>query len=78
MDSLQTLLRDRLPEEPAEIQIIKRYAQDEFQSAVTVLVRDKDIIITAPGAALINTLRLRGPEIRRLCQTDKRLIFRIG
>jgi len=41
-------------------------------------VRDKDIVVTARSAALVNTLRLRSPEIKRRCQLTKRLVFRIG
>jgi len=78
MDSLSDLLGNKSFDEPPEIKLIKVYAQTEFHSVVEVMVRDKDIIITAPSAALANTLRLRGPEIKLLCQTDKRLVFRIG
>ena len=78
MDSLSDLLGARTPAEPPEIRLIKDYAQSEFQSDVEVMVRDKDIIISAASAALANTLRLRSPEIKKLCATDKRLVFRIG
>ena len=78
MDSLKRLLGDRVPAEPREIKLIKKYVQTEFQSPVEVLVRERDIIISVPSAALANTLRLRSPEIKRLCETEKRLIFRIG
>lgn len=78
MDSLFSILSDKNFEEPPEIASIKKYVQDEFKSTVGVQVRDKDIIITAPTAALAGTLRMRGPDIKRRCQLDKRLIFRIG
>ena len=57
---------------------IKKYVQDEFKITVGVQVRERDIIISVPSAALANTLRLRGPDIKRRCQLDKRLTFRIG
>lgn len=57
---------------------IKKYVQDEFNTSVGVQVRDKDIVVSVPSAALANTLRLRSPEIKRRCQLDKRLTFRIG
>jgi len=78
MDRLQDLMGSRLPAEPPEIKLIKQYAQDELSSVVEVVVRDRDIVISAPNAALINTLRLRTPEIKKLCETEKRLVFRIG
>ena len=78
MDSLGSILSDKDFDEPPEMSSIKKYVQDEFKVAVSVLVREKDIVIGVPNAALANTLRLRGPDIKRRCQTDKRLTFRIG
>jgi hypothetical protein len=78
MDSLNSILSNRNFDEPPEVASIKKYVQDEFQSSVSVTVREKDIVVAAPSAALANTLRLRSPEIKRRCQIDKRLIFRIG
>jgi hypothetical protein len=78
MDSLHSILSGKDFDEPPEMTSIKKYVQDEFQTAVTVQVRERDIVIGVPSAALANTLRLRGPEIKRRCQLDKRLTFRIG
>ena len=78
MDSLFSILSDRNFDEPPEILAIKKYIQDEFQSEATVISRDKDVIVTVSGAALAGTLRMRSPEIKRRCQIDKRLVFRIG
>ena len=78
MDSLSKILQGKDFDEPPEMASIKKYVQDEFKVAVSVLVRDKDIVIQVPNAAMANTLRLRGPEIKRRCQIDKRLTFRIG
>ncbi|HYH36376.1 MAG TPA: hypothetical protein VD706_02655 [Candidatus Saccharimonadales bacterium] len=78
MHSLNSILSSKDFDEPPEMSSIKKYVQEEFQTTVSVLVRDKDIVIGVPSAALANTLRLRGPEIKRRCQIDKRLTFRIG
>jgi hypothetical protein len=78
MDSLHTILSNKDFDEPPEMTSIKKYVQDEFQTSVSVLVREKDIVVGVPSAALANTLRLRGPDIKRRCQLDKRLTFRIG
>jgi hypothetical protein len=78
MDSLLSILHNKDFDEPPEKQAIKKYVQDEFQVTVGVMMRDKDIVINVPNAALANTLRLRGPEIKRRCQLTKRLTFRIG
>lgn len=77
MDSLDSILKHKDFDEPPEMTAIKKYVQDEFKTAVGVQVRDKDIVISVPSAALANTLRLRVPDIKRRCQLDKRLTFRI-
>lgn len=78
MDSLKNLLGDRVPTEPPEVQLIKQYVLQEFKLPVSVVVQDTSIVISSPNAGLVTTLRLRGPVIKNLCQTDKRLAFRIG
>lgn len=78
MDSLHTILSRKDFDEPPEMASIKKYVQEEFKISVSVLVRDKDIVVNVPSAALANTLRLRGPEIKRRCQLTKRLTFRIS
>ena len=78
MDSVFSVLSKKDFDEPPEMASIKKYVLDEFKTEVGVQIRDKDIIIKVPSAALANTLRLRGPEIKRRCQLDKRLTFQIG
>jgi hypothetical protein len=77
MDSLNNILKHKDFDEPPEMSSIKKYVQDEFNTKVTVQVRDRDIVIDVPSASLANTLRLRSPDIKRRCQIDKRLTFRI-
>jgi hypothetical protein len=78
MDSLHTILSNKDFDEPPEMSAIKKYVQDEFKTDVGVQVRDRDIVVTVPSASLANTLRLRGPEIMRRCQLDKKITFRIS
>jgi hypothetical protein len=78
MDSLNSILGRKDFDEPPEIQSIKKYVLDNFKTEVSVLVRDNDIVVGVPNSSLANTLRLRSPEIKRRCQLDKRLTFRIG
>lgn len=78
MDSLHNILSNKDFDEPPEIQAIKKYVKDHFRIEVSVMVRDKDILVVVPSAALATTLRLRGPDIKRRCQLDKRLTFRIA
>jgi hypothetical protein len=78
MDSLFNILGHKDFDEPPEMTSIKKYVQDKFQTAVGVQIRERDIVIMVPSAALANTLRLCGPDLKRRCQIDKRLTFRIG
>jgi hypothetical protein len=78
MDSLGSILGGKNLEEPPQSICIKRYVETEFKARVGVQVRERDIIISVQSAALANTLRLRGPDIKRHCQITQRLTFRIG
>lgn len=77
MDSLDSLLKRKDFDEPPEMAAIKKYVQEEFQTAVSVQVRDRDIVVEVPSAALANTLRLRAPDMQQRCSLTKRLTFRI-
>jgi hypothetical protein len=78
MDSLFNILSRKDFDEPPEIQSIKKYVQDNFKTDVSVQVRERDIVVTVPSAALAGTLRMKAPEMKRRCQLDKKLVFRIG
>ncbi len=78
MDSLSNILGRKDFDEPPEMASIKKYVQDKFQAKVGVQVRERDIVVIVPSSALANTLRLCGPDLKRRCQIDKRLTFRIG
>jgi hypothetical protein len=77
MDSLFTLLDKKDFEEPLEVKAIKKYVLNKFNAKVGVQVREKDIIVLVNSAALANTLRLSSPEMKRQCNLNKRLSFRI-
>jgi hypothetical protein len=78
MDSLFDILGHKDFDVPPEVVAIKQYVKDEFNEDVEVIVREKDIVIAGRSAALISTLRLRGPDIKKAAKTTKRLGFRIG
>jgi hypothetical protein len=78
MDSLFTILGNKDYDEPPEIENIKQFVRSEFDVSVGVQVRNRDIVISVPNAALANTLRLRQQDIKKRLKIDKRLTFRIG
>lgn len=78
MDSLSDILSQKDFSEPPEIAAIKQYIQERFQTAVNILVSEREVIVAVPNASLANTLRLRSPELQKLCPEGKRLRLRIG
>lgn len=78
MDNLQDLLAKRMPQEPPEIGIVKAFVQARFAEPVNVSVNERAIVVTVGSASLAGALRSCTPEILRQCQTDKRLVLRIG
>lgn len=76
-DSLFDILKNRDFDEPAESVAIKQYVQEHFDETVAVSVRDRDIIIECPSAALAGTLRMHQIQMKKAANTDKRLILRI-
>lgn len=78
MDSLFNLLSNRDFDLPPEVAAIKAYIRNEFNVEVEVTAREKEIIIAGSSAALVGSLRLHGPRIKKAAQTTKRLVFRVG
>jgi hypothetical protein len=78
MDSLFNILASKDFDEPPEINRIKTYIKQQYNAAVGVQLRDRDIVIIVSSSALANTLRLNGPKISRQCELNKRLTFRIN
>jgi len=78
MDSLNDILSRKDFDEPSESLAIKKYVREQFDEAVTVTVREREIIIASPSAALAGTLRMRVLALRNLVGDERRLVFRIG
>lgn len=80
MDSIFNILSRKDFDLPSEVNAIKKYIRDNFDGAeVEVLLRgDKEIIISAQSSALVGSLRLHGPKLKRAADTDRRLVFRVG
>jgi hypothetical protein len=71
------LPKDRF-EEPPEVQIIKDFIQTTFQQPARITVQPALIVIWVRGAALAGALRPELYRLQQLCQTEKRLVIRIG
>lgn len=78
MDSLNDILSRKDFDEPPESAAIKNYVREKFDEAVAVTIREREIIIAAPSAALAATLRMNMLDLQRLVGDKRRLVFRIG
>jgi hypothetical protein len=79
MDSLFDILSRKDYDLPPEVAAIKQYVREEFQAEVEVRLQgEKEIVINGRSSALIGSLRLRSPQIKKAAKTTKRLIFRVG
>ncbi len=78
MSSIREVLASKKYDEPPEIKAIKDYVQRKFQSSVSVVAQDKQIIINAASAALAGALRMHIHDMQQAVKTDKRLVIRIG
>lgn len=78
MDNLADILARKDFDVPREATVIKRYVFEHFQVDVGVSVQPKTITITARNASLVSSLRMHSAHLRKACETDKRLLFRIG
>lgn len=79
MDSLFDILKRKDFDVPAEIGAVKKYVREEFDSEVEVILKgDKEMVIASRSAALIGSLRMHGPRIKKAAHTERRIIFRVG
>ena len=78
MDGIRDILRGKDFDIPPEIKAIKDYVRRFYDSEVTVTNTKQALVINAPSAALISSLRLNVSKIQKAAHTDKRISFRIG
>jgi hypothetical protein len=78
MDSLQDIMSKYGKPEQPELIAIKRYVNEKYHTPVNAAINGETIIITVPSASLANTLRLQMVRIQKMCDIQKRLVFRIG
>jgi hypothetical protein len=78
MDSLDEILDNKRFLEPPEITAIKDYVKTKYNSSVGVSCNKNTITIISKSAALASTLRLDIIQIKKVANSEKNLIFRIG
>mgnify|MGYP003577973995 CR=1 FL=1 len=77
-DALGDLLPKRQFEEPPEVRIIKDFVMEKFNQPVQVGIQQTQIIIQVKSAALAGALRPHLYVLQSSCETEKRLVIRIG
>ncbi len=77
-DAIRDILRKRKYAEPPEVKIIKDFVQAKFQTTPSVTMQERQLVIGVPSSAMAGALRMHLHELSQLCQTDKRLVIRIG
>lgn len=76
-DSIADLLAGRNMAEPPEIKAIQKFVHDRYQVTPKIAVSEQQIVIGVPSAGLAGALRPLLPQIKEVCQTNKRLVIRI-
>lgn len=71
-------MANRFDQQPEEITTIKNYIQENLHETVAVGLHDSQIIISVRSSALAGTLRPHLYALKKLCNTEKKLVIRIG
>lgn len=77
-DSLSSILSNKSFEEPPEIAAVKAYVLRHFKTTPSIILRDQQLIVCVPSAAMAGALRLHAHKIKQECGLEKRLVIRIG
>ncbi len=78
MDNLSDILLRKDFDVPPEVAIITRYVDEHFHVPVTVRVQEKVIVVTGKSSSLIGSLRMHVHQLQKACQTDKKIVLRVG
>lgn len=78
MDSIADLLPNSAPNEPPQVEMLKNYIQQKFNSKSKVSVSSTGYSVTVPNAPLATALRMDMPNVIKSCSLDKKLFIRIG
>jgi hypothetical protein len=78
MDSLYELLAGKNFDEPPEIAAIKDFIRQNYNAEATVQLRERDILVVVPSAGLASRLRFDMPKLKKVANSEKRIVLRIG
>jgi hypothetical protein len=78
MESVAEILGRYSPQEPDEIEAVKRYILKEFGTKARVGLHGETLVITVRSASLANALRLKMLALQKAANTKRKIMFRIG
>jgi hypothetical protein len=79
MDNLSDLLKNKKhSSEPPQVGALKKYVRENHNEDISVRVSSRHYLITVPGAALAQKLRIETKTIIEQCELEKRLVIHIG
>lgn len=78
MNSIEELIKSRTPQEPHQLQAIKKYVMTHHGEEIKCTITQRGYSITVANASLASTLQMETPKIIETCQLDKKLFIRIG
>jgi hypothetical protein len=78
MRNINSILAKKQYDVPPEVPLIKSYIKDTYQEEVAIRSTPTSIIITTASAPLANMLQLNSTQIKKMCDTNKKLLIRIG
>lgn len=75
MDNISSLLAQKNLSEPPEIKVIKDYVFKKYGVDISVRVDNNKVIIYANNSALASSIRMNIPDIKKVCNNDKRIVI---
>ncbi len=74
-DLADILARKKIPEEPSEFPIIRRFVQEHYDVTPHLQLREGNIVISVPGSAAAGSLRFQLHDLQKLLDSDKQLVI---
>ena len=78
MENLEDLLKNKKPQLPPQVDALKRYAQEHYDTTITVRSSPKHYQVRVPNGALAHRMRVDTADIMTVCNLDKPLVIQIS
>ena len=76
MEPIKNILNNRKFNQPAAIEALKKYINENYDYPVSIKISKKTLVISVTSSSLANILRMRQLDIIRRCDLyDYKLVF---